>query len=118
MDRHDRKKRKLIFHVNMLGEFHVPKMSGTSYWTKEVEKGVREGEVPAWNKEPEGQPAVGNQLDGTPGGVLQDPGFADVLQNKPGRTELIELKSSPHLLTSLQVTTIGGDGEWDHRTFL
>ena len=63
IDMHDRRKRKRIFHVNMLRKFHVPKVSEANYFIEEIDDDIREEEIPVWNENPEGQPLVGSQLD-------------------------------------------------------
>ena len=90
IDMHDRRKRKRIFHVNMLRKFHVPKVSETNYFLEGIDDDIREEEIPVWNEDPEGQPLVGTQLDIHQKeklyGVIKQ--FTDVLQNTPGRTNL------------------------------
>ena len=87
---HDRRKRKRIFHVNMLRKFHVPKVSEANYFVEEVDDDIQEEELPVWNENPEGQLLVGAQLDINQKKLLDDVirQFADVLQNIPGRTNL------------------------------
>ena len=89
-DMYDRRKRKRIFHVNMLRKFHLPKVSEANYFVEEINDDVREEEIPVWNENPEGQPLVGAQLDISQKEQLSDviKQFADVLQNVPGRTNL------------------------------
>ena len=80
---HDRRKRKRIFHVNMLRKFHVPKVSEANYFIEEIDDDIREEEIPVWNENPEGQPLVGSQLDINQKKQLDDVirQFADVLQH-------------------------------------
>ena len=41
IDMHDRRKRKRIFHVNMLRKFHVPKVSEANYFIEEIDDDMR-----------------------------------------------------------------------------
>ena len=47
VDMHDQRKRKRIFHVNMLWEFHMPKMFDVGYWAEEVSSEDLEGDIRA-----------------------------------------------------------------------
>ncbi|KAL5500580.1 hypothetical protein EMCRGX_G012167 [Ephydatia muelleri] len=46
---HDRRKRKRVFHINMLREFHSSP-SSTACWTEEQDRGADEqDDIPVWN---------------------------------------------------------------------
>ena len=92
VDVHDRRKRKRLYHVNMLRKWHVP--TGAGYFTEEVDTATDE-DIPVWNDPMGGGPeqaTIGSQLDqeqkGELAGLLNE--FADVFQAKPGRTTLVE----------------------------
>ena len=59
VDMADRRKRKRIFYVNMLKQWHTP--THTNYLAEEVDD---EEDVPVWNKDAgkETQPTLGEQL--------------------------------------------------------
>ena len=87
VDMMDRKKRKRIFHVNMLRKWEI---QDDLYMTEEV---YNRDDIVPWADDSGGErPTVGihlspqqaSQLDG----LLQE--FDDVLQAKPGRTDLAE----------------------------
>ena len=46
VDMHDRRKRRRVFHVNMLKEFHVRQAAETSYWTEENPTAEADSEIP------------------------------------------------------------------------
>ena len=89
VDMADRRKRKRIFHVNMLKQWHTP--THTNYLAEEVDD---EEDVPVWNEDAgtETQPTLGDQLSDSQQEqlheVLQD--FTDVMKSEPGRTMLAE----------------------------
>ena len=58
-----RRKRKRVFHVNMLREFHIHRTTDSNYWTDEVISDDSDDEVPVWNETPEGQPRIDEQLN-------------------------------------------------------
>ena len=58
---HDKRKRKRVFHVNMLKEVHVHRLSETGYWTEEVQE--EDSDVPMWNDNPQGESEIGTQLN-------------------------------------------------------
>lgn len=97
VDMHDKRKRKRIFHVNMLKHFKVRKPVEQSYWIDSTgsSDGDGDADVPVWNEGPEGRPALGEQLNETQRDelqlVLED--FVDVMQNTPGPTALLEHKN-------------------------
>ena len=101
IDMHDHRKRKRIFHVNMLREFSPPSDSmAVGYWCAEEaylgEPGADDGEVPVWREELgselEACPVMGEQLTAEQkeelAGVLKE--FAGVFSDLPGRTSLAE----------------------------
>ena len=93
IDMHDRRKRRRVFHVNMLKEFRVRKPVESSYWVEsDIAEDIDDSDVLRWNGSPEGQPSLGEQLDTTRRKQLQQllEEFADVIRNKPGRTALME----------------------------
>ena len=93
VDMYDRRKRRRIFHINMLRGWNVPKATG--YWSDEVTNDPSD-DIPAWREEvPESEaesPTINEELSRAQRQelceVLID--FADVLQNKPGKTTRIE----------------------------
>ena len=91
VDMHDRRKRKRIFHINMLREFHIPKVFDNC-WTEEVSREGQDDDIPVWNECPHGQPTMGKELDKAQHEQLQAlfEEFADVLKDRPGKTELVE----------------------------
>ena len=92
VDMHDRRKRKRIFHVNMLREFHMPKVLDVGYWAEEVSSEDPNGDIPVWNESPQGQPTMGEELNVIQHEQLRDlfKEFEDVLSSRPGRTEGVE----------------------------
>eukprot|EP00731_Ephydatia_muelleri_P001017 Em0001g1017a len=101
IDMHDHRKRKRIFHVNMLREFSPPSDSmAVGYWCAEEaylrEPRADDGEVPVWREELgselEACPVMGEQLTTEQkellAGVLKE--FAGVFSDLPGRTSLAE----------------------------
>lgn len=93
VDMHDRRKRRRVFHVNMLKDFRVRKPVETSFWVEsESADDIDDSDVILWNDSPEGQPTIGEQLNTSQREQLQQVlgEFADVMQNKPGRTALME----------------------------
>ena len=93
IDMHDRRKRKRTFHVNMLREWHTPK--NEAYFEQEVTHMDFE-EVPVWNGSgltPRVKPTLGKQLSSAQRAELEhllEQFSADVIQDTPGRTTLIE----------------------------
>ena len=66
----DRRKRKQTLHVNMLRKWCAP--AGDAYWAVEVADGV-DDEIPTWDEgsEPTGEPVLGEQLDISQQGEIQ-----------------------------------------------
>ena len=93
VDMYDRRKRRRIFHVNMLRGWNVPKATG--YWSDEVTNEPND-DIPAWREEvPESEaesPTINEELSRAQWQELREVliAFADVLQNKPGKTTRIE----------------------------
>ena len=92
VDMHDRRKRKIIFHVNMLREFHMPEGFGVGYWAEEASSENLNGDVSVWNESPQAQPTMGEELNATQREQLRDlfKEFEDELSSRPGRTEGVE----------------------------
>jgi hypothetical protein len=96
---HDRKKKKRLFHVNMLREWHQPLVERVMYAEQEVDE---EEELHMWSPMVD-QQNTGNELTyGSGLSVSQQTelsemliDFKDVLSNIPGRTHLKE----HHILT-------------------
>ena len=90
VDMHDTRKRKRIFHVNMLRKWNQPPTP--SFWAEEAqEEHTDSEEMPLWSNCPEkikAEPNIGAQLTKAQGtqltALLQ--GFCTSLQDKPGRT--------------------------------
>ena len=66
MDMHDKRKRRRVFHVNMLKVFREGRPVESSYWVE----GVMEGDdpeddfdTPVWNEALDKQPIIGEQLN-------------------------------------------------------
>ena len=62
VDMHDRRKRKRIIHINMLREFHMPKVFDNCRM-EEVSREGQDDDIPVWNECPHGQPTMGKELD-------------------------------------------------------
>jgi ribosomal protein L21E len=60
VDMRDKRKRKRIFHVNMLKEFHVHRPAETGYWMEEVQED--DSDIPMWNDNPQGEFKIEAQL--------------------------------------------------------
>ena len=93
VDMHDKRKRQRGFHVNMLKKFRVRKPIETSFLVEsESAEDINDLDVLLWNDSPEGQATLGEQLDPMKREQLQQVlnEFADVVQNKPGRTAMME----------------------------
>ena len=87
IDMTDRRKRKRIFHVNMLRKWHIPTV--TSCWAEEGPEDDHD-EVLLWrgDEEEQTQPTLGEQLTVEQKVKAQDliGEFKDVFQSEPGRT--------------------------------
>ena len=87
IDMHDRRKRRRVFHVNMLREFQVHRATDSNYFTD----GGDDGEVPFWKDgAPDDQPIISEQLSSDQQQQLQQllSKFDQVLCNQPGQTRL------------------------------
>ena len=90
----DRRKKKRIFHVNMLRRWHAP--SAVSLLAEEVHDGT--DDVVLWDMPAEGNtegtPVVSTQLSPAQRtdlhGLLQE--FRDVMSNRPGKTQITECR--------------------------
>ena len=93
VDMHDRRKRKRIFHVNMLRSWHAPEATG--YYCEDFTD-TDQDDVPVWNEGSESsgveQPSFGEQLSAGQRAeveaLLEE--HSDVMRNYPGRTMLAE----------------------------
>ena len=89
IDMYDHRKRRRVFHVNMLKEWHVP--NGVSYFSSEEGEGDSGSEdVPLWN-DGEGVPVMGEQLSEAQRQellTLLTTKFSGVMQSTPGKTEV------------------------------
>ena len=95
VDMHDKRKRRRVFHVNMLKEFQIRKPLESSFLVEaEPADDIDEADVLLWDDSPEGKPTIGGQLRDSQKQQLQKvlKEFSDVLRNEPGRTDLAEHK--------------------------
>ncbi|KAL5481323.1 hypothetical protein EMCRGX_G021459 [Ephydatia muelleri] len=99
IDMHDHHKRKRVFHINMLREFHSsssPGPSSTACWTEEQDRGVDEqDDIPVWNgveEDADAEVQMGEQLSEVQRQELRAllNEFRTLFSNKPGRTGLVE----------------------------
>ena len=86
-----RRKRRRIFHVNMLRKFNTPEVVGYSEEVADIED---EG-ISVWDGQPDGEPekpSVGEQLSAEQHADLDQllTDFRDVMRNTPGRTDRAE----------------------------
>ena len=98
VDMHDRRKRRRVFHVNMLRKWHAP--SAVGYWAQELERERDEtgeaDDVPFWNEGADDGTSdaatLGEQLSVQQKQDLQDlmDANAGVFRNQPGRTTMAE----------------------------
>lgn len=92
VDMSDRKKRKRVFHVNMLKKWQVQQSTG--YLMREVgdEEEEEEEEILTWDGGEDGEPRIGKQLTVAQKkeliGILKK--YEGVLQKLPGQTKLAE----------------------------
>ena len=94
---HDRRNKRRVFHVNMLKQFHSSNDVNLSLLVNDTgessaENEVPDDEIPSWNSDQNGHPKIGDQLSVSQRSELQNilDEFADVLQDKPGRTTIVE----------------------------
>eukprot|EP00731_Ephydatia_muelleri_P004053 Em0002g229a len=88
IDMQDRRKRKRVFHVNMLKDFHVRENQGCF-----VEEIQEEADIPSWRSGEAGRVVdMGEGLDSGQKKELKEllGRFAKVFSNKPGKTTLYE----------------------------
>ena len=94
IDMQDKRKRKRIFHVNMLKDYHVRELDEDqrSYFLEEIQED--ELEIPSWRSGESGNNIrMGEELDSKQRAELTElllGKFAKVLSDKPGRTSLHE----------------------------
>ena len=94
IDMQDKKKRKRIFHVNMLKDYHVREGAGDQVSCFSEEYQEDELEIPSWRGgESEKIVRMGEELDSKQRAELTElliGKFARVMSDKPGRTSLYE----------------------------
>ena len=95
VDMHDHRKRRRVFHVNMLKEFQIHRVTESSYFVTDSGGDDEDEDLLFWlDGTPEDRPPIGQEL--TSGQVEQLhqilSEFSQVLQNQPGRTGLAEHK--------------------------
>ena len=94
IDMQDKKKRKRIFHVNMLKDYHVREGAGDQVSCFSEEDHEDELEIPSWRGgESETIVRMGEELDSKQRAELTElliGKFARVMSDKPGRTSLHE----------------------------
>ena len=112
----DRRRKKRIFHINMLRQWHPP--SAVSLLAEKVvvpEDETMEDEVLLWDcgKEPDKTPIISSNLSTGEREQMEDllHQFRDVLQNQPGKTHVAEysirMKSSTQIKHMLLNTRSG-----------
>ena len=92
VDMYDKKKRRRIFHINMLRKWHTP--SAASLLAEDVSADLQD-EIPLWREDPdsdEDRPLISDQLNEAQKRQLQImmDDFKDVLSNEPGKTTIAE----------------------------
>ena len=93
VDMHDHKKRRRVFHVNMLKTFQIHQLTDSSYLVTDGEGDSEDGDILFWlDGTPDDRPLVGQGLNNDQRQQLQQilTEFREVLQNKPGHTKLVE----------------------------
>ena len=93
VDMHDHKKRRRVFHVNMLKTFQIHQLIESSYLVTDGEGDSEDGDILFWlDGTPDDRPLVGQGLNNNQRQQLQQilTEFSEVLQNKPGHTKLVE----------------------------
>jgi hypothetical protein len=60
VDMHDRRKRRRVFHVNMLKDFKVRRAVETCYWAGEMEEEETDSDIPGGMKTLQGNQALEN----------------------------------------------------------
>ena len=88
----DTRKRRRVFHVNMLRKWHTP--SATSFFVEEVATSqLEQDDVVMWKDDcVEDQPVIGEELTEDRRLELQKflEEFSDILKNEPGQTLLVD----------------------------
>ena len=85
---HDKRKRKRVFHINMLKRFCPP---GVGFWVEEGH-GEESDEMQGWKCESKEPPLISDTLNKEQTDQLQNllKHFSSVLQSKPGRTSVVQ----------------------------
>ena len=86
----DKRKRKAIYHINMLKKWHSPE--DICFWMAEDENPIEEEDIPSWKGECGKSPSVGTQLSEMQKGQLSKllHEFKTVMSGKCGRTTICE----------------------------
>ena len=86
----DKRKRKAIYHINMLKKWHSP--ADTCFWMAEDENPIEEDDIPTWKGEFGKSPSVGAQLSEMQKGQLLKllHEFKSVMSGKYGRTTICQ----------------------------
>ena len=91
VDMHDRKKRRRVFHVNMLKAFHV-RMEAVDYMEDVQEEGV--DDIPVWKEEVAAEATFGVELSAEQlrqvKEVLKECHEQSIFSNQLGRTHLMQ----------------------------
>ena len=91
IDMHDRRKRKRLFHINMLCEFFQDSSTQVAGWAEDMEVDVQD-EIPVWREFGPEDICFGEQLTAEQRealwALLGD--FSSVMSNTPGQTTLTE----------------------------
>ena len=95
VDMHDHRKRRRVFHVNMLKTFQIHRLAESSYLVTDDGGDKEDDDILFWRDgTPEDRPLVGQELNNDQKQqlwqILNE--FSEVLQNKPGHTKLVEHK--------------------------
>ena len=92
IDMHDRRKRKRLFHINMLREYLSSPAFSTCYWSESGTDVDEDDEIPVWKEESAGVVHYGPQLTEQQRTDLDSlmSEFAQVLANTPRITQFAE----------------------------
>ena len=93
VDMHDHRKRRRVFHVNMLKTFQIHRLTESSYLATDGGGDDKDEDILFWQDgTPEDRPLVGQELNNNQRQQLQQilAEFNEGLQNKPGHTKLVE----------------------------
>ncbi|XP_064399260.1 uncharacterized protein LOC135345747 [Halichondria panicea] len=87
---YDRRKKRRIFHVNMLKQWYVP--TNTGYIAEEIEADYVDEDIPTWTDDNSTQIPIDKRVDTPQRAQLQSllDKYQDVFKNQPGRTSLTE----------------------------